>query len=80
MEYMYNMRGAVNNHSFCPMTTCPMMNMQVQAMPGYMNYNMKPNSYWGYRGIHQAPVTTNQINPYFYQVEMKPVAIQEIIE
>lgn len=80
MEYMYNMRGNRNTHSFCPMTTCPMMNMQMPAAPSCISYNMQPNKYWGYRSIHEAPVSTSFTNPYFYQVEMKPVSIEEIID
>lgn len=81
MEYMYNMRDTRNMQHSCPMMNCP-MSMQMTQMPYCMNYyNMQPNQFRGYQNTYgTVPVNIRNMNAYFYQVEMKPVALEEIID
>lgn len=83
MEYMYNMRNTSNTLSHCQLMSCPMFYTQMATMPPCMNYNFQSKQFSGCRSMCGAeptvmPAYTRNINPYFYQVEMKPVPIEEI--
>lgn len=68
MVDMYNMNDTMYRQPCWPMMTCPMI--AVQPVQSFMN---RMNPMYGVQ-----PVYGYMTNPYFYQVKMKPVTIEEI--